>query len=266
MSIPSIIEIWDSLLFQMYNGILFFLSLFWNLCNHRIIHKNKSLKKHYEGKRCFVIVNGPSLNNYDLAFVKDEVVFCVNYFYRSSLVNVVKPNFYCMADSSIFKEKNGTTIIDEIREKCQGVKFILNYKGRKVIGDTEDIYYVHNRHIPNCFSQKNNMAGTFSNYSTVAYLAIASAVYMGFRDIYLLGLDFEPGGFRHFETLGQTRKGQYISATKEAIGGKYWGYLKAQFESFYVRKLADRNNSHIINLNPNSWIRAFEFGDYNDIK
>ncbi len=48
------------------------------------LDSNKRLKKYqnlYNGKRCFVIGNGPSLKNTDLSLLKDEYAFGMNRIY-----------------------------------------------------------------------------------------------------------------------------------------------------------------------------------------
>ena len=43
--------------------------------------KMKSLENKFKGERCFIIGNGPSLNELDLNKIKDEYAFGVNAFF-----------------------------------------------------------------------------------------------------------------------------------------------------------------------------------------
>ena len=68
-----------------------------------------------------------------------------------------------------------------------------------------------------------------SYYSTVALQAINNALYMGFNEIYILGLDFEPGVFKHFVDLGVKNGDPSKMSDKDEVCGRHWQYTKAQY-------------------------------------
>ena len=212
-------------------------------------------------------MNGPSINNFDLTPLKDEVVFASNYFYRSDLPSVVRPDYYCWADSNIFIDDNSTKVLQGIKDKCPEAIMLLNYKAYPYWGKDDETYYVYCKHMPNVFSINNNLAMCASNFGTVALFTINAALFMGFKYIYVLGLDFEPGAFKHFTDLGEGSEcgDPNVQNSKEEVCGHYWGYTKCQYESFYLRRFAEKRGQHIINFNPHSCIRAFEFGTYSDL-
>lgn len=262
MVLSSIVEKWDAVLYSIYNCLYDIKTLFVK----GQFSRNKVLKNKYKGKRCFVLMNGPSLNEHDLSFLKNEVVFASNYFYRADISSVVEPNYYCWADSKIFREvEEAKNTINEIREKCPGVTFILHHAARPVLGEVEDIYYEYCKHIPNIFKVRNDLSGLVSNYGTVALHAINIALYMGFSEVYVMGMDFAPGAFQHFTDLDAECDDPAQMESKVDVCGNYWQYTKCQYESFALADFAKNHGQRIINLNPNSCIRAFEFGNYEKI-
>lgn len=265
MNISTVIERWDSLFFSLSNLAFWskYLSEYSKI--HKVIGRNTDFKEKYKGKRCFIVLNGPSINGHDLSKLKNEYVFASNYFYNAPLSKVVDPNFYCWLDAKVFDSESVLDVYNGIKSSCPNATLLLNYKANSKINFDLSTYFVYTKHIPNAFNVKGDLSGICSNFSTVAFFAIVSAIYMGFSNIYILGLDFEPGGFKHFSNLGSEclRPDQKIN--KEEVCGLHWGYVKAQYESYYIAKFAKKKGCNIVNLNPESNIRAFTFDIYENI-
>lgn len=266
MKMSSYIEKWDSLLYILYNLYTDITCILKYHQLSKILSKNRLLKDSHRGERCFVVMNGPSINLHDLSLLKYESVLCSNFFYRSEAAKQTRPNYYCWADSAIFLEKKKfKNIVGEIRNTCPKTKMIFNYKAFAILGMNEDIYYEYCKHIPNLFAVRSNFRFNVSNFVTVAFHTINVAIEMGFSEIYLLGLDFEPGAFKHFNILGEECEDPKQKIAKEDVCGNYWSYAKAQYESYALNAYAERKGIHIINLNSDSCIRAFRFGNYEEL-
>jgi len=82
--------------------------------NKSILAKNKELAGAYQGQRCFVIGNGPSLNQLDLAKLKDEQVFACNLFYRHDLIETIRPDFYSMIEPILLDESFRRNLFPDI--------------------------------------------------------------------------------------------------------------------------------------------------------
>ena len=64
----------------------------------------QKLKNKYEGKRCFIIGNGPSLNKIDLNFLKEEFSFGVNGIFYKTEESGFKPTFYVVEDTHVMRD------------------------------------------------------------------------------------------------------------------------------------------------------------------
>lgn len=265
LHVSMIVEKWDSLLFEMYNIIA---ESKWLIKDKRkfkhIVSRNIELKNINVGKRCFIVLNGPSIREHDLSLLQNDIVISTNYFYRSDVAEIVRPSFICWQDSSALISDEGNKIKQEINEKLPNAKLIFNIRGYKGT-DNENIYYTYNRHMPSLFGISSNLCGNCSAFSTVAFYAINCAMFMGIKEIYILGLDFAPGGFKHFADLGVECDDPKQMNSKESVCAEHWSYSKAHFESFAINNYAKKMNCRIVNLNPNSYIRAFEFGNYEEL-
>ena len=66
------------------------------------LNRNKVFKNQFKGKRCFILGNGPSLNNVNFSDLKDEYVFCVNQINRRPDFKELHSNFHFWADPNFF--------------------------------------------------------------------------------------------------------------------------------------------------------------------
>ena len=147
-----------------------------------------SLKGKFKGKRCFVLGNGPSLCATDLDALKNEITFASNRIYRIYDQTDWRPTYYVMFDENVAKSEG---VIDGAnRVNC--IKFVRKQgyiAYRKLSGK---VCYPHSWYsrryldVPE-FSEELDK-GIYS-IATVTYAMIQIARWMGFEEIYLLGVD-----------------------------------------------------------------------------
>lgn len=148
-------------------------------------------KNIYNRKRCFIIGNGPSLSVDDLNTLhrNNEICFASNAIYKMFGRTEWRPNFYTASDDLVTK-----TTIEEIK-KIEGEIFIADLYNivdfEKV--NQSNIHYIHMN--PNVgymnhpgFSD-DVVTHVFDGGSCVYDMSLQLAVYMGFTEIYLLGVD-----------------------------------------------------------------------------
>lgn len=266
MHVSTIIEKWDSLLFDLYNLTA---DLRWIVLSNRklkkLVKRNSVLKDKYKNQRCFIVLNGPSLKKHDLSKLRNEIVITTNFFYRSDLAELIEPNFVCWQDATFLVNDAFEEIKEEIFTKFSNIKLIINSKGYNPTSHDDRVFYTYNKHLPHQNRIHSNLSGNCSAFSTVAFYAINCAIYMGFKDIYLLGLDFGPGGFQHFANLGVECDNPQKMSQKEEVCAEYWSYSKAHFESFALNSFAKKKGCNVVNLNSDSYIRGFDFGNFNNL-
>lgn len=146
----------------------------------------------FRGKRCFIIGNGPSLNKHDLSLLKDEYSFGVNSFYYKTRETGFRPYFYVVEDSSVMKEN-----IEEIRRFDAPFKlFPTNYRSLHP-KQPNTFFFRMNRG----FYEKSSPNFVVPRFSTdaskvlycgqsVTYINLQLAHFMGFTEVYLIGMDF----------------------------------------------------------------------------
>ena len=164
--------------------------------------RNIRFKDAHEGERCFILGNGPSLKEIGLSLLKDESVFTVNNFCEVKDFDKVRPNYHLWLDGAFFGLRNDSSQdIDKILERyektaaadpecfvpIEAKKFILEnrldkklrfnyiFPGLPEAQTAEDI--------------RTDLTKSVNGYKTVVQYAIAIAIYMGFKEIILLGCD-----------------------------------------------------------------------------
>ncbi len=137
----------------------------------------RDFKNVHEGKRVFILASGPSLGKLDLTLLCRRLVIGLN---RSALL-YPDTHYHCTMDQRLF---------DELPEVLGQTRYLFTLEGRpwgiplRLLGSEGFSWDLEQ--------------GIYSGY-TVSYLALQVAVYMGFKQIFYLGLDLKhQGSDTHF--------------------------------------------------------------------
>lgn len=150
----------------------------------------QEFKNYHKGERCFIIGNGPSLNVADLEMLSNEVTFACNKIYKIYDKTNWRPSYYVVDDRNYVKE-DYYNIINTADPKIAG--FIGVEYNKKIIEPyiaSDRIIMKKKTILHNGYPEWNiDVDDYVCTGHTVIYVAIQLAVYMGFKEIYLLGVD-----------------------------------------------------------------------------
>lgn len=158
------------------------------------------LKDKHKGQRCFFIGNGPSLKSEDLERIKNEYSFGVNGIYNIFGKTNWRPTYYITIDTVAYPA------IHEIVGSLDAKIRFVPYQNAVLAGKVYDEVTYFNQELGDTHVENNqiveNKPLTFSQdiekglccRHTVLYTAFQLAVYMGFSEIYLLGVDHSYSG------------------------------------------------------------------------
>lgn len=145
-----------------------------------------ALKDKYKGKRCFICGNGPSLKAEDLNILsqRGEYTFGMNRIFKIFPQTEWRPSFYICEDN---------VIMENIQEQVNAIecdyKFIPAQLNWYYNVDIDNAYYF------NIHFQEGNHAFSYDASKqlectgTVTITCIQLAYYMGFSEVYLIGVD-----------------------------------------------------------------------------
>ena len=154
-----------------------------------------SLKNIHKDKRCFIIGNGPSLKTEDLEKLKNEITFAANCIYFAFEKTSWRPTYYICVDQLAYARDHKIITSISCQKKFTAINNIV-FSGQ-IYNDT--IYYSRSSKMETLIDNQIKVNDRFpfsyditkSIYAgnTVLYDAVQLAVYMGFSEIYLLGVD-----------------------------------------------------------------------------
>lgn len=178
-------------------------------------HTLKKFKDIHQGKRCFIIGNGPSIRQQDLTKLKDEITFVVNWFVLHEQYNEINPTYHCIvasqgyflaSDSDAQLRDTNAKLHQLLREKSGNAVKFLNYHVRPYVDSHNlfpghQVYYLNHSHLTSV--SKRGMSpditkAVYHGNTSIIDFCLHLALYMGFSEAYLLGCDctlqFEPTG------------------------------------------------------------------------
>lgn len=158
----------------------------YNLNSYRLIN----YREKYFGERCFIIGNGPSLRAEDLDKIQNEYSFAANNIFGIFEETEWRPSFYFVEDSLAYKnyykkikKLNCPKFVSSIALEWQKLPLVSN--GIKFF-DYLYYYDFYPKDPPLTVDLTKELWCTYN----VGYTMLNAAIYMGFKEIYLLGMDF----------------------------------------------------------------------------
>jgi hypothetical protein len=264
------------LLFKILNRIKSVLII--NMYNKELIQKDwNAIKGIYDGKKIFVLGNGPSLNKTPLYLLKNNHIMCFNHYkFLLERVNWV-PEFYCCSDNLVVAD-----VLQEIDFLKKKSKYLFlpafHLRGEKFIIESNQSKNIHWT-IPKMgkgFSE--NLPFNYPG-SSVIIDGLQIIKHLGFTDVYLLGVDMN-------YVIHDTAKDMGIDSTSIVsindddpnhfdpryfgVGKKYHQPEKYIIENTisdfeYIQKEIVGDDFRIINIGYDSKLNCFEKKEFCDI-
>ena len=211
------------------------------------IHISKVLKNNmWAGKRCFIIAGGPSVADFDLSILENELTIGINRVYE-----IFTPTILFAMDGGfhnwIMAEKYGKEAKKKFLE-FNGVKAWLDISNHNI----NDVFYINTCGVSGISTDLNK--GLYHGNNS-GYGALNLAITLGVKEIYLIGYDMKfTNGKSHYHS-GHPR-GKLVEKDVKSFVGNF-------------NKNADKIKAmgvRVINLNRDSGLKCFEFGDMPKIK
>lgn len=237
--------------------------------------KNKELLDIYESERVFVVGNGPSVKLQDLKLLRDEITFFVNRAFKHEDYAYIQPTYHVFVDPKLASGEWEITMLDEVLLKNPNVTFLLNSKWyyldkfQPYINDSKfKIYWLNTSLFFTPYYKKRIIDLTKVTYgAAVVGQAISSSIYMGTKEIYLLGV--ESNGFchemfnqdSHFYGGNPENKNKTVQGLYKEL---YFNYLYIK-NLFYFSKFSKKQNYVIYNCTIGGILNMFERKKYEDL-
>ena len=224
-------------------------------------------------KRCFVIGNGPSLNKTDLSLLKNEITFAVNGFFLEADDLDWTPTFYVVEDHLVAEDR-----AEFIKDFKGPIKFFPIYLGYCLPESDDTIFYNHRPRVsyPEGFDFSLNADEITYAGCTVTFSALQLAAYLGFKEIYLIGVDADyeiPSDVKNDETY-DTSVLDMDTDDPNHFHPDYFGkgyrwhdpQVNKMIEAYAeARKVSDLNGITIRNATVGGKLEVFQRTDYSSL-
>lgn len=236
------------------------------------VEKLESFRNRHRGERCVIVGNGPSLNDMDLSRLAGENTIAVNGIFYKTAETGFRPKYYVVEDSSVMKENIEEIIAYEVPHKFfpthyqtlhphdENVAFFRMNRG----------FYEHSG--PNfCVPRfSTNFASRAYCGQSVTYINLQLAYFMGFAEVYLIGMDFS-----YHIPESAIRDGDLITSTEDDpnhFNGAYFGAGKTwkdpkldrvlqNYKS--AKRLFEADGRRILNATAGGKLELFDRVDFN---
>lgn len=222
---------------------------------------NPAIKKFHnlhKGQRCFIVATGPSLKIEDLDLLKcnKEVCFSMNTIFYAFDKTDWRPDYFVMSDYVGINKYSGVLADLPVRYQFIGdgsEAFWKNPHGENVFRYHQHYEFSFNRlpKFSDDFSLRSYMGGT------VTYTCMQLAVYMGFTEIYLLGVDFSYSGNKS----GQ--KYTHFHEEKELTAIGFYQYDGSSYEA--AESYTKKHGIKIYNATRGGYLEVFERVDFDNL-
>lgn len=167
------------------------------------IKRIKRLENKHKGERCFIIGTGPSLKETSLNLIKDEVLFGVNTLYNGFRKYNIYPQYYAVGDPLTFRENyreilplNTTLFIGDgaLDIYLKDYSYYAQLSKRKPLAVRMLGLMWHTQKF-----STDMVDGAYNGDTVVIDIPLQMCYYMGFSEVYLVGIDLDYSGDHHFD-------------------------------------------------------------------
>lgn len=219
----------------------------------------KDIHETHIADKCFVVATGPSLTNQDLDSIKNYYSISMNSIILALPNTQWRPDIYMIQDDYVF---------EKLREDINSAKSSLGFMcisenlarkyGNKEGYNVFPLHYLDHKffHLKGYgeFKFSTDCYNTIYDGYTITFSALQLAVYMGFREIYLLGCDCNYNQPKaHFVEYGH-------KDPKSAIMGDKM--IQGHFE---FKKFADSLGVNVINCTRGGMLEVYPRKKLEDI-
>ncbi|OYU85248.1 MAG: hypothetical protein CFE24_02795 [Flavobacterium sp. BFFFF2] len=249
-----------------------------------LVEKNVELKGKHQHDRIFIAGTGPSIKNQDLLKLKDEVVIGMNEFYLHPQIEEIKPTYYMYTGYAVhtstvsyetaiksytsfekcIKSTNGTVLLpvwdydffkaNDLMQDAALKKYFFNYA-------------LHPKDI-----EQFEFDSIYASYDgqNSAIFSICLAIFMGAKEIYLLGLDHDwilsyyDREQAHFydDDKSPIYKDQKLTFKRTLLEDYFYPYVR-MFEQYKIlQAYAQKKGVKIYNLTDKGLLDIFDRKNY----
>lgn len=244
-----------------------------NLLPRNVLTANAVLKNRHQGRRCFIVGNGPSVRQIDLSRLQGETVFSVSNGYLHEGYATMAPAYHCVPQITYGRmtEADVVSWFREMELSIGNAELFLNETELTLVRKyglfaTRKVHYLA---LQGNFDELNDMqiidiARPVPRVESVPIMSLMIAIYMGFQEIILLGMDHDSwrSGYYNYAFQPKATSGKDFSVTDQGR------ILTQNFDTFqslarlwrqyrHLARVASAHKIKIVNASPGGELDEF---------
>lgn len=223
------------------------------------VSKLSSFKNKFRDGRCFIIATGPSINKLNLKSLRKEITFGLNRLYLKFPEMGYETNFFVSVNSTVLEQFGGEM------SKIKGIKF-FSWKARDLVKADENTIFLRTVAYPH-FS-RDITKGVWEG-GTVTFVALQIAYFMGFKEVFLLGVDhsYSQKGEPHKLVVSDSEDASHFS--RDYFGkGVNWELPNLEMSEYaysLAREAFDMACRKVVNVTSSSNLKIFPRSSFNKL-
>ena len=219
----------------------------------------KLLENRHLGQRAVIVCNGPSLNQMDLSFLKNEICFGLNKIYLGFKKFHFYPKYYVAVNQKVLKQS-----ANEIKA-LSSVKFLSNRCGD--LFQQNALTHIIDTSNPQTHFCEDITNGLEEGY-TVTYAALQIAFYLGFQNVVIIGMD------HRFEYSGKPNQSKFLKGPDNNhfcasyFSNENWDnpdLVNSEVSYKVARNIYEQSGRTIIDATVNGACDVFDKQDYRSV-
>ena len=243
-----------------------------SLTNKYLLKRSRALKNKHTGSRCFILGSGSSISSQNIKKLKFEHVISVSNTFVHPDFNIIKPKYHAIppllaSHGKLYSEEQLVKWLKAI-EVGTGQAEMFFYIGDRKMIESNNLFQNRIIHwVDYSWAASNNKPVNINKIypiNSVSELAITIAIYLGFDEIYLLGIDHDwfRGPLVYFDGYKENHKLSPTEANISFLDAECQMRRHADIFKRYKYLFSLRNNIYNANSNPNNYVDVFPKVDY----
>lgn len=246
-----------------------------------VLKENSALRNRHAGQRCFILGNGPSANKLDLTVLKGETVISVSNGYLHQAYAMFAPRYHCVPQISYGKLTREDVVawFAEMHQHLGNAELFLNETEAELVREHglfrgRIVRYVALRKNFDELGDRGiiDITRPIPGVESVPVMALMIAMYMGFNEIILLGVDHDSwltGGYSYaFKVKALEGKDVSVDHVGRILTPNYDTFqsLARLWRQYRVlNEIAKKNSIAIINATPGGELDEFPRREYKSL-
>lgn len=237
---------------------------------------NRQLEGRHAGQRCFLLGAGSSISRQDLSKLEGETVISVSNTFVHPLFSEFKPLYHVLppllaSHSNQYSAENFVTWLRAMEQKTRSAEMVLHIGDRKIIEENDlfreqTIHWVEYTTWDGNFDLAIDLAQIPKIWS-VSETAVTLSVYLGFKEIYLIGFDHDwfNGTLVYFFDHSKDHALRPDQANLDYVDAEFQMRRHAEIFRKYKYLYSIRKNIYNANADKNHYMDVFPRVDFDAI-